>query len=328
MPSPSSSLATLRPDLAGSMMEFDLQADRNGFVGLRVAPVFEVQKASGNYGKIPVEQLLQYRDTERAPGSGYNRGKFTFLPATFATKEHGAEEPVDDNEATMYRDYFDVELVAALRARDAVLRNHEQRVADLLFNPTTYTGGSLTTGITDEWDDYTNAIPITDVENACRKVWSNSGMWPNSLIINRHVFRNLRLCTQIKNAITSSGAGTPAKASDITIEMLKAVFDLENIIVAGGAKNTANEGANAAFGKIWSDEYAMVCYIDPMASVDHKRPTIARTWHWGEDGSTIGAAIETYRDETVRGDVVRARMQTGEEIVYTELGHLLSNVTT
>jgi len=326
MPSPSSSLATLRPDLTGSLEEFDLAMDRLGFVGLRVAPAFDAGKSTGTFGRIPVEQLLQSRDTERAPGSGYARGNFNFTTDSYTTTEHGAEEPVDDNEAQNYKDYFDAEVIAKERAFDAVLRNHEQRVANLVFNSTTWTGSALTTAITHEWDDATNAVPITDIEAAVRKVWSGSGIWPNTLIINRHVFRNLRLCNQVKDAISASGAGMPTRLADITVDMLKAVFDIPNIIVAGGATNSAAEGQSVTMGKIWSDEYAMVCHISD--SNDLRRPTLARTFHWSEDGSQVGGTAESYRDESKRSDIIRVRHQVGEKVMYTEVGHLLSNVTT
>jgi hypothetical protein len=326
MPAPSSSLATLRPEIAGSLVEFDLAMDREGFIWNRVMPVFEVAVPSGIFGRIPVEQLLQNRDTARSPGSGYSRGKWTFQPDSYATFEHGAEEPIDDNEAKMYASYFDAETVSAQRALDAVLRNAEKRCAAAVFNPTTWSGASKTTAVVNEWDDHDNATPIDDVEAAVLKVWDGSGLWPTSLIITKHVFRNLRQCAQIIDRIASSGAGSATKASDITAAQLAAVFDLQEVIVAGGAKNSANEGQAVTFDKIWSDEYAMVARID--RSNDIRRPTLGRVFHWGADGSTVGGTIETYRDETVRADIVRARHQVSEKIMYTEAGHLLSNVST
>lgn len=325
MPRPSSSLATQRPDLA-SFFEFDLELDAAGFIATEVFPVIDVAQSAGNFGKIPLEQLLQERDTERAPGSGYSRGNWTFEPATYATQEHGAEEPIDDNEAKMYAEYFDVEVISTARAYSAVLRNAERRVANAVFNATTWTGASLTTGISDEWDDLTNAVPLTDVEAAVGKVYDASGLWPNALIINRKVFRNLRNCDQVIERINSSGAGSPSKAADVTVDMLKAVFDLEHIIVAGASRNSATEGQTAVPAQIWSDEYAMVCKI--ATGSDMREPCIGRTFHWSDDGSQIGGAVETYRDETVRGDVVRVRHQTAEVVLYPQAGHLLSNVTT
>lgn len=326
MPSPSTSLATLRPDIAGSLMEFDLAMDRAGFIWNRVLPVFEVQKSSGKFGRIPVEQLLQNRDTKRAAGAGYSRGKFTFTDDSYATEEHGAEEPVDDREAKMYADYFSAEAIAAQRAYDVVLRNAERRVADLIFNASTWTGGDLTTAVSNEWDDHGTATPIDDVEAAVLKVYDNSGMWPNSLVINRKVFRNLRQCEQIIERIASSGAGNPTKASDVTTAMLAAVFDLPNIIVGGSSKNTASEGQPAGFGQIWSDEYAMVCRI--ASGNDIKEPCIGRVFHWGEDGSSVMGTVESYRDETVRSDIMRVRHDVDEKVLYAEMGHLLSNITT
>jgi hypothetical protein len=327
MPSPSSSLATLRPDLA-SFLEFDLESERAGFIASQVLPVVDVASQAGNFGKIPLEQLLQQRDTLRAPGSGYSRGKFTFLPATYVALENGTEEVVDDREAKMYAEYFDAEQVSTMRAFSFVLRNAEQRVADLLFNATTWAGAALTTAVGNEWDKnhVADATPIADVEAAVQKVYDGSGLWPNALIINRKVFRALRNIDDIVERINSEGAGNASKPSDITAAMLAQVFDLKYVIVAGSSKNTANEGQAATPGQIWSDEYAMVAKI--AESNDMKEPCLGRTFHWAEDGSSIGGTVESYREEAVRGEVIRVRHDTAELVLYKEAAHLLSNITT
>jgi hypothetical protein len=126
---PTTSLATLRPDLAGCIEHFNLEADQAGFIAQRVLPVLEVASRSGNFGKILPAQLLQNRDTKRAPNAGYNRSTWQFDDAAYATKEYGAEEAVDDNNAAAYRDYFDAEAIATRRAYDAVLRGMD-RVID------------------------------------------------------------------------------------------------------------------------------------------------------------------------------------------------------
>lgn len=326
MPSPSTSLATLRPDLADSFMEFDLAADQAGYIGTKVFPVIDVQSQAGVFGKIPIEQLLQNSDTKRAPGSGYSRGNFTFETASFACQEHGHEEVVDDREAKMYAEYFDAEVISTARAYNAVLRNAEARIAAAVFNTSVWTGGSLTTGITNEWDDFTNAVPITDVEEAVQKIYDNSGLWANALVINKKVFRNLRQCDQVRDRISSNGAGSSELAGEITVQQLAQAFDLDYILVAGGTQNTAKEGQAASLSPVWSGEYAMVCKIATTA--DMREPCIGRTFHWSEDGSTVGGTVETYRDEARRGEVVRVRHDVDELVLYPQAGHLLSNITT
>jgi hypothetical protein len=325
MPSPSSSLATQRPDLA-TFLEFDLESEKAGYIATQVFPVIDVQSQAGNFGKIPLEQLLQQRETKRAPGSGYARSNWTFEPATYATLEHGAEEPVDDREAKMYAEYFQAEQISTMRAFSSVLRNAEQRVADAVFNATTWTGSSLTTAITHEWDDATNCVPLTDVEAAVQKIYDNSGLWANALVINRKVFRNLRNSAQVIDRIESNGAGNAAKASDITAQMLATAFDLEYIIVAGTSKNGAKEGQAASPTQIWSGEYAMVCKI--ATGPDMRDPCIGRTFHWSQDGSSIGGTVESYREEAVRADIIRVRHDVAEVVLYPQAGHLLSNITT
>jgi hypothetical protein len=288
----------------------------------------DVASQAGNFGKIPLEQLLQQRATLRAPGSGYARGNWTFDKAVYATDEHGAEEPIDDREAKMYADYFDAEQVSTMRAFSAVLRNAEERVANAIFNATTWAGAGLTTGITNEWDSNhtTTATPIFDVEAAVQKVYDGSGLWPNALVINRRVFRNLRNLDQVVERIESGGAGSASKPSDITAEMLARVFDLDYVIVAGTSRNSATEGQAATPTQIWSSEYAMVCRV--ATSNDMKEPCVGRTFHWAQDGSSVGGTVESYRDEVIRGNVIRVRHDVDEVILYPQAGHLISNVTT
>jgi hypothetical protein len=202
------------------------------------------------------------------------------------------------------------------------------RAANLLFNPTTWTGSALATAVVEEWDNNhtSDATPIDDVEAAVNKVYDGSGLWPNALIINRKVFRNLRNLDQIVERINSEGAGNASKPSDISTAMLAQLFDLDFVIVAGNTRNTAAEGQAATPGQIWSSEYAMVARI--ATSNDMREPCVGRTFHWSQDGSSIGGTVESYRDETVRGDVIRVRHDVDEFVLYPQAAHLLFNVTT
>jgi hypothetical protein len=318
MPSPSTSLATLRPDISGSFTEFDLEQNINGFVWDQLMPTFEVASAAGIFGRIPIEQLLQNRDTERAPGSGYARGKWKFEDDSYATKEHGAEEPIDDNEAAMYAEYFDAEVVAALRARSAVLMNAEKRVIAKLL------GNSRTAAASVSWDTPATAKPIDDVEAAVLEIYDASGLWPNTLAMSRKAFRLLRNVDQILDRIASSGAGNPTKATDVTTAMLSAVFDIENIVVAGSTQNTAQMGQAGVYGQIWDTSKVWVGKV--ASGNDFREPCIGRTFHWSADGSQIAGTVETYRDETVRGDIVRVRHQVAEKELYPEAGYVISGI--
>lgn len=323
MASPKSSLATLRPDLAESLVEFDMAADRAGFIGHSVLPVLNVATQSGVFGKLKMEDLLSERNSRRASGAGYARSDFQFSTGSYATQEFGVEEVIDDREVALYANYLDAELISAQRAYDAVLRSAEKRIADAIFNPTTF--ASQKTTVTNEWNDAANATPLVDVEAAVNAVYDRTGLWANTLIINMKVFRALRNCASIIDRINSAGAGNPSKASDVTVAMLEQVFALDKIMVAGSSRNAAKEGQDASPVQLWNSEYAMVAHISE--SADLRKPTLGRTFHWSADGSTIGGTVETYREEAIRGDVVRVRHEVEEKLLYPELGQLLDNIT-
>lgn len=319
MPAPSSSLATLRPDLGGSMEEFSLAMDRAGFVALQLLPVFETRKQSGPFGIIPIEELLKNRETRRSPGGSYNRSSWKFDTASFATEENGWEEPVDDREAEMYREYFDAEVVSAEIARDVVARNLEKRVAALVQ------GAAITaTGAGSDWSDPENATPMADVETAVRAIYAASGLWPDTLQVSRLGFRNLRNCAEIIDRVKYSGFDD-VKPEKITASMLAQCFDLRRVVVAGGTMLTNAEGQAATPGGIWDEDKALVCRVASSNSI--KEPCLGRILHWGEDGSIIGGTMETYRDETVRGEVVRCRMDTDEKLLHPQAAYRLTGLT-
>ena len=160
---------------------------------------------------------------------------------------------------------------------------------------------------------------------AGKKVYDGSGMWPNAIVLNRVNFRHAIQCAEIVDRIAASGAGDKVKPADITPQMLAACFDLQYCFVAGGAWNTANEGATASISSIWGNANAMVCRV--ATSNDISEPCIGRTFHWSADGSTPSGTFESYREEKIRGDVIRVRHQLDEVVLYAQAGHLLSNIS-
>lgn len=320
MPAPSGSLATLRPDLASSFLEFDLDVANRGFIAAQVAPVVESRKPSGTFGIVPVAQLMVPVNTKRAPGGGYSRGKFTFDDVAFSCEEHGFEEPVDDREALMYADYFSAETIAAARARDNVLKNYEERMAALIFNATTW-AAATTNG--SNWNA-TTGTPYTDVKAAIKAIRLASGLIADTAIMDYDLYLDVLATTQIVDRIKYQGF-QDARPSRIPPSALAACLGLDRVLVAGCVKNSATEGQAFSGATAWDKTMCMVCKLCP-DNGDPKAPGIARTIHWSEDSSQIGTLVETYRDEHVRSDIVRARFDVDELVVYVSAGHLLTGL--
>ena len=321
MPAPSTSLGTLRPEL-GTLYEFDLNNNRSGFIGYRVMPILNVKTAADKFGRIPTEQLGKLATVTRNSSGSYNRIHWTFTDDSYATKEYGLEGPVDNRNARLYDEYFKAEVATTQLVTHNVLANAEKRVADAVFNTTTFT--SYTTSVSTEWSS-ASATPITDVMAASQLVRNRTGRYANALVICRKVRRNLVNVTQIIDRIAASGAGDKVKPADITDAQLAACFDVDYVIVADSSYDSTTEGQSTTFSDIWDDEYAMVCRVAQTDSIEE--PCIGRTFHWTGDGSSPDGTVEVYESKEVRGEVVRVRHDVHEKVIYPECGQLLANIT-
>lgn len=325
---PSSSITRL--DLGLTAEEFNLAADRMGFIGPRVFPVIQVAIQASTFPKRTLEQLLKNYTTLRAPRSGYGGAEQEFGTDSYATEDHGLEGSLDDRELAIFRDLIDAETGVINGTVDGVLRRAEIDAAAAAYDTSVWTGASLTTGVTNEWDDATNAVPIDDVDAAREIIVSGSGLEPNALIINRYQMRNIRKCASVVDKIKYVMGALP---KDITPQILAAAFDLDFVIVAGSVKNTANEAAARAVSRIWSNEYAMLAKV--AVTTDLAEPCVGRTFTWnGNGGSGPGSdtelayLVEERRNPNDTGTIYRCRNDRGIKVLYKEAAHLLSNITT
>lgn len=318
MTTPSTSLATLRPDLASSFEAFPLEMSQQGFTGLLFMPVIEVMKQAGIFGNIPIEELLKDSPTDRAPGASYNRGTGRFNKISFATEEHGFEEAIDDREAEQFAEFFDAEMLAAKRARDRVIRNYEKRVAALqsaIANATPITGGL--------WSVSSTARPIQDVKDANIAIYERTGLMANTLQITWTQFQHLKDVEEIVDRIKFWGGQDPNK-TNINAAALAQAFGIDRVLINGAQKNTANENQAASLSTIQVFSEAYLARVQ--TSRDPREAGWGRTFHWGEDGSKIGGLVETYRDETRRSDIARNRMDTDEVVTLDDAAQKITGV--
>jgi hypothetical protein len=324
MASPSSAIT--RTELGTTFEEFDLMMNKMNFIGSSVLRPRSVGKNAADVGKIKIEQLLQSHSTQRNPGAGYKRDSFTFDKFSYSVLEYGKEEVIDDAQLAMYGDIVDAEDVSARRAEHAVLEEYERDVAAAVFNATTF-AGAMTGAVAVPWSTAATATPTANIATAIEAVAANSGLEANALVINRKTLRNLMNTAELVDRIKYTQTPT---ASQIRSAMAD-LFDLKYILVAGGFKNTANSGQDASISRIWSDSYAMVCRV---AETDDPREScLGRTFIWpGDgpsapgDGGALAVLMEEYREEKVRGSVMRARNNRDIVIMYAEAGYLLSGI--
>lgn len=330
---PTSDTAIQRPDLGVLVEEFiETEEAAFGFIGTRVMPIAAVAEQSSTYPVMPKEAMLKLQDTRRAMRGKYPRSDYEFEEGFYATVENGWEEPVDDREAKLYASKFSAEAFAARRATNTILRGQEKRIADIVFNASNFTVHN----IAHEWDDASNAVPITNVATGKLAIRSASGMLPNALIIAYSSFLNLKQCAQIIDLLKFTFPGIDI--NQMSLQQLAQVLDVPQVLVGGAVYDSAKKGQDADITDLWSNEYAMLTRISTTPQVTE--PCIGRTFLWTEE-SGGGHIVESYREEQTRGDVIRVRHDTSEALIAsrdsnlaiksnlsTAVSYLFGNVTT
>jgi hypothetical protein len=339
MPFPKNGQAISRPDLGITVREYMDNAPALGFIGLQLMPIFRVNRQAGDFPVIPKEALLALPDTKRAMRGFYNRSDWEFEMGLYSTRENGWEELLDDRERALYKHLFDAEVMCVQRASRIVLRAQEKRIADLVFNATTFTGDGNTLGITNEWDDADAAVPLDDIKTGKIAIREKCGMEPNTLAIAWRTFHDLKRCDQIVDLLKYTFPGI--EINQMTTSQLAQVLGVQRVLVGGGAYNSGKKGADATISDIWSDEYAMLTVTAD--GEDISEPCIGRTFLWTEESGDgeDGTVVEEYRAEGNRSTVYRVRHDTDERLIRSldassnvlsdiavSCSFLFSNVTT
>ena len=238
---------------------------------------------------------------------------------TYAAKEHGWEEPVDDVEAALYRRFFDAEEVAVMRAVDIILRSQEARIAAKVFNTSNITA---TADVSISWNTSATAVPRTDVNTAKEAMRAASGLTPNVMVISHKVFSCLLVCKAITDALQYTNP-LQVNSEEAQRRLLSQYFGLE-ILVGNAIKDGAKKGQSYSITDIWDDEYAGLFKVSA-GGPDLREPCLGRTFLWTED-SPNNTVVEQYREDKIRSEIYRVRHNTDEAFVFTGAGYLLGNI--
>lgn len=294
----------LRPDIDAAFVEFDAASAEAGFVGLELAPPFMTPEQSGDFPRIPIEAVLEEADTARSPKGGYHQSDMEFEQDSFATREHGAEERIDERQAKIYASLYAFEVVKAGRARYKVLNNLEREIRDAAQSMGQAAAASVA------WDQPLTADPVKDVFDQMDLFIDGCGFEPNLGWLTDKLLRKLARVASIKDQIKYSGMDDPKLMTEPTkraafLRALADLFGLERLVVAGARRNTAAKGKTFSGGTIWdSTQFGL---IRVSKSQDLEDPSAMRTFVWDGDGAGLGGVFETYRNESVRSDMMRFR---------------------
>lgn len=307
-----------RPELGVLAYEYSLTAALSGFIGRLVLPPFETDLRAALYPVISAPAILEMQDTTRAPRSAYARGDYDFDSNNYFCREYGWEEPLDAVESSLYRRFFDAEVMATQRATLMVLRAQEKRVVDATICNKDLPNATVGKA----WTSYADADPLADINKAKDHFRFSVGLTPNALVLDVDILRHVSMCDAVMDRIKYSAPG--ALRGELTLEQLKAYFGVPNIFVSNAIYNAAAKGAKTKVATIWPRDRVMLACVSS-GGQDLREPCLGRTFVWSEDSGQLSA--ESYQEEQTRSTIYRVRQYTDECVQFAGAGYVLTGVT-
>lgn len=299
------------------------------FVAARVFPNIPVSKQSDRYytydrGDFNRDEMRERAPSTESAGGGYTLDNTpTYYAPVYAFHKDIPDEVRANADAALNPDREATAFVThkALIKREKIFVSRffagglwTNDVDGVASNPT---GGNVL-----QWND-ANSTPIENVRLAKRTIAQSTGFEPNKLVLGRAVYDALLDHPDIIDRVKyGQTAGAPAQAN---LNVLAALFQVDEILVMNAIENTANEGASAAHSFIGGKK-ALLCYSTPSPGL--MTPTAGYTFSWtGLLGSGAeGNRIRSFRMEQIKSDRVEIEMAFDSKLVSADLGYFWDSI--
>jgi hypothetical protein len=278
-----------------------------------------VEKQSDKY-YVYGKELFRTHDDKRAPGTEAHEITWTLSDDQYFVEGHAIRHPIADEELQNADDVFQLEADGTELVSEAILLNKEVAAAQMLLDASNYgVGFSYNMGAASnppKWSDFDNSNPVIDIESARAKMHKQSGIVPNTLIISRTVYNVLKFHPKLLEIIKYVERGM------VTLELMKAAFDVDNIIVGNALVSSSHNPAQGDnLGYIWGNS-AILAYIPK--NPGKKTLALGYSFMWNKDGA--GAVqVRKWYEQGRRATVVEAERWYAHKIVSNVAGFLFAN---
>ncbi len=237
-------------------------------VGLRAGQVL-------TFGK---EEFMQYSGLQRAPGSQTKRVQFGYSGAPFALLDYSLEgslpiETLQEGLASANGFSVDGAAVAIYKTQTIMARRLEIQQAALATTLGNYpVANRKALSGTAQFSDLLTGVsdPVNEIEIGKDVIRAAVGMRPNSMVMGAAVFKSLKQHPKIIDRMKYTGRDIP------TIEILRSLFDIENIVI-GEAVTSSDAGV---FSDIWG-KHIVLAYTTPVSLAEMGAPTFGYTYNLG-----------------------------------------------
>jgi len=232
-----------------------------GMIADLIAPIVGVRKQSGAITEFSQADRWRIEDDHRAPGTIAKRITMDVSSQLYYCNNYALQSGVTIEDRNNADPVFAARLIEgrATILTDKLFLNWESRIG-LQVTSASNIGSSA--AVTSLWTG-TGADPMADLNVAIDNVYYATGYRPNRMAFGPRSWDAFRRHSTVRNAIfgTNNGGGY---ANTTQVQEL---FEMDNVLVAGGFANSAQENITRSIGAIWGPS-VLVYYAPLNAAVD------------------------------------------------------------
>jgi hypothetical protein len=196
-----------------------------------------------------------------------------------------------------------------------LLVTKEVATAAVLFSTSNFSGHTATYTGTNQWSDRTNSNPIKNIIDLKWTVKKASGFTPNTITMGRDVWNALMVHSEFIDRVKHTSS------RQITIDIVKGLFEVENIYIGESVYDSTNEGQTATGAAIWG-KHCLLSYKPPRP--DAMTPSTAYTFAWKVAGKNM-VAVDKWFDRDIKGDKIEVEKSYVNKITAAASGYLIYN---
>lgn len=279
-------------------------------VGEKLFPPLIVDKATNKYWIYGKENMRTYR-TLRAPGTRAASMDWNVSSDSYSCDEHALEHPIPDEVRNEADAPLKPESDGAEMLTDALMLDHEVRIATLATTSGSYyTGHSNAAGT--KWDDFTASDPIEDVRAMNALIHKQIMRPANTMLLGKEVFDVLRNHPAILSRLSDNNLKI------VTAQMLAQLFDVAQVIVGGARQITSvGKAATETSSYVWGKN-VILAYVGAPG---------LKTITFGQVFRRSGyRQVEQWREQPIKSDIIKVADMTDEKIIASGAGAHLSSV--
>lgn len=328
MPTASNIEGTLHVDRYLTNYSVRFVQDASNFVAQRASTLIPVLKATDKYVVYPRGYFWRDESAPRPLGGRPRQIGYKVDEGSYSAIEYALEHVVDD------RQYANVDDPISLDENATVLLTGKNVIKqDRVWATNFFATGKWTkqvTGVVSTPIDGTSFLqfndalsdPIGVIDFYKDYMHERTGFMPNTLVLGSAVKRTLRSHPDIADRIKFTQIGIADEA------LLASLFEVDQVVVARGIYNAADEGATDDFQYIATKDAMLLCYIEPNPGLD--KPTAIAMFAWTGllPGATnaIGGVMERGRDDRSHSNYFQNRMAWDLRQVSSDLGIFFTDV--